>query len=358
MKAGFEQLLSWCRKHYRYTHRSLEQLCDLKGCRLAFQVHLDLKMVPFFEGLHGKQAELLITSCNPKTVDHQAMSHLARQGLTIDLEPGHQQRALEWKPDFLVEFGGGLTQAALEGSWDGVRGSLEGTGSGVRRSAEVTLPYPILNWDSLPLKRAIHNRKMVGLCAWHTFFAVTYLTLHDKTVLVIGYGPVGQGVAEAARHFGARVVVAERDSERATQARFEGWRVESLESALPLAEVVVTATGAKNVVGARHWPLLKGDSILFNVGHEDGELEFDSLELELSEALPGCHQMSDGQKSVYLLAGGSMLNLSAGFGDSINSFDLTLSLMAQQLGRLVRGAHLNPPGLYSPESWSDGPATS
>ncbi|VTN10176.1 Adenosylhomocysteinase [Raoultella terrigena] len=91
---------------------------------------------------------------------------------------------------------------------------------------------------------------MVGLTAWHTFFQTTHLTLHEKKVLVIGYGLVGQGVAAAAKAFGGQVMVAEIDPARRLQAAYDGWHVVELQDAMASADVIATATGAKKVVNS------------------------------------------------------------------------------------------------------------
>jgi adenosylhomocysteinase len=123
-----------------------------------------------------------------------------------------------------------------------VQAGLEGTGSGISRVQGLRLCYPIFNCDDLPIKEGLHNRHMVGLTTWQAFFDRTRLSLHEKRVLVVGFGSVGRGVADTARAFGGSVWVAERDPARELEAAYAGWEVRPLNEAVRVADVIVTAT--------------------------------------------------------------------------------------------------------------------
>ncbi|CAI0769093.1 Adenosylhomocysteinase [Serratia proteamaculans] len=224
---------------------------------------------------------------------------------------------------------------------------LEATGSGISRLNGMAPRYPIFNWDDLPVKEGLHNRHMVGLTAWHTFFQTTHLTLHEKCVLVIGYGLVGQGVAAAAKAYGGQVIVAEIDPARALQARYDGWAVVELASAVSQADVIATATGAKNVLSARHLQQAKDGVFILNVGHVTAEIDVGFLQsLPHSEPMPFVNAYQLEEKTLYLLANGSMFNLTAGYGDSLNAFDVTLAVMAAGIGHIVGEGASQGPGLY------------
>jgi adenosylhomocysteinase len=205
----------------------------------------------------------------------------------------------------------------------------------------------VFNWDDLPVKEGLHNRHMVGLTAWHTFFARTGLTLHEKTVLVIGYGDVGAGVADSAQAYGAHVMVAERDPARRLRAAYAGWEVAELPEAAARADVVATATGADGVVGAALIDRLPDGAFLLNVGHRPGEIDVAYLRShDHREIIPFVEEISLGDRRVYLLAGGSMFNLVAGAGDSLNAFDVTLAVLTEALGFLVHEGSSYPAGLH------------
>jgi adenosylhomocysteinase len=339
---------------------AVKRLPSLEGFRIAFSMHLDPKMIPFVEGVLARGGAAYLTTCNPDTVRDDVVEHLCAQGAEASAYRGMSMKeyraaadaALEWEPTHLCEMGAELSAARARRPGGGrdrgsVRGSLEATGSGISRIRGLDLDYPVFNWDDLPVKEGLHNRHMVGLTAWHTFFARTGLTLHEKTVLVIGYGDVGAGVADSAKAYGAHVMVAERDPARRLRAAYAGWEVAELPEAAARADVVATATGADGVVGAALIDRLPDGAFLLNVGHRPGEIDVAYLRShDHREIIPFVEEISLGDRRVYLLAGGSMLNLVAGAGDSLNAFDVTLAVLTEALGFLVHEGSSYPAGLH------------
>lgn len=363
---------------------AVKRLPSLEGFRIAFSMHLDPKMIPFVEGVIERGGAAYLTTCNPDTVRDDVVEHLRAQGAEASAYRGMSMEeyraaadaALEWGPTHLCEMGaelsaawarrpdggrggaaarsaGGAQNDGGAGSGGGaarsgrVRGSLEATGSGITRIRGLDLDYPVFNWDDLPVKEGLHNRHMVGLTAWHTFFARTGLTLHEKTVLVIGYGDVGAGVADSAQAYGAHVMVAERDPARRLRAAYAGWEVAELPEAAARADVVATATGADGVVGAALIDRLPDGAFLLNVGHRPGEIDVAYLRShDHREIIPFVEEIALGDRRVYLLAGGSMFNLVAGAGDSLNAFDVTLAVLTEALGFLVHEGSSYPAGLH------------
>jgi adenosylhomocysteinase len=325
--------------------------------RLACSVHLDLKMILLVDGLLAKGAELFITTCNPATVRDQVAAVMRKSGARVEAwheMPAEAYRAatvaaLQWRPTHLCEMGADLSHEllgneALSALRPGVRASVEATGSGINRLEKLNLPYPVFNWDDLPIKEGLHNRHMVGLTTWQTFFERTHLTLHEKQVLVIGFGSVGQGIARVARAYGGTVTIIEKDPVRAIEASYDGWPVRGLAEVVGQADVIVTATGARGVIGADHLTQLKDSVFLLNCGHSDIEIDGAALRAYPSEqALPYVEAFVVGEKRIYLLAGGSMFNLTAGQGDSLNAFDVTLAVLVSGIGHIVgRGAKADP----------------
>jgi len=337
--------------------QALDGLPPLEGMRLACSMHLDIKMAPFVEGVLGKGAKVFLTTCNAHTVRDEVVSYLIERGASARAQNGMDhaalltsyRSALEWEPTHLCEMGADLSHTLLSENQDGttIRAGLEATGSGITRMEKLRLPYPVYNWDDLPVKEGLHNRHMVGLTCWHAFFQRTGLTLHGKRVLVVGYGSVGRGVAAAARAYGGAVTVAERDPARSLEAQFAGWSTAGLNEAIPQADVVVTATGASGILGDSQFRTCKDGAFLLNVGHNDSEIDLNALrEWPVQQPVPYVEEFDVEGKRLYLFSGGSMANLTAGRGDSINAFDITLAILTAGIGFIAeKGVHA-PAGLH------------
>ncbi len=341
-EATFEQQLAWTRSQMRQTQAACERLGDLSHVRLAYSGHLAINAVPALAGVLKRGARLFLTTCNPTTVRERVVEHLKTRGAEgyawKDMPAGEYRRsaqqALAWDPTHTCEMGADLTVAAhAAGSPGGhsIRAALEATGSGINRLADRSLRYPVFNWDDLPIKEGLHNRYMVGLTTWQTFFERTRLSLHGKRVVVVGYGLVGKGVAHAAKAFGGTISVVDLDPARRLEATYAGWHTAELEELAPTADVVATATGAAGVVSANVIARLKPGCFLLNVGHVGDEIEVSALP-ERRPVLPFVEACRVGGHEVFLLAGGSMANLTAGHGDSLNAFDVTSAAMVAGVG--------------------------
>ncbi|MFY0525594.1 adenosylhomocysteinase [Archangium gephyra] len=228
----FARDLEWTKLQMPLTRRWCEALPKLEGVRLACSMHLDLKMVPAVEALLNKGAAVFLATCNPTTVRDEVVEHLRGRGavahawknMPADEYASAIDQALAWEPTHLCEMGGDLSLALhARGLETRVKAGLEATGSGIARLRSLALRYPVFNWDDLPIKEGLHNRWLVGLSTWQAFCERTKLTLHGKRVLVVGYGLVGQGVADVARAFGGTVQVVEKDPARLMEARYAGW---------------------------------------------------------------------------------------------------------------------------------------
>jgi adenosylhomocysteinase len=337
----------WAAAQMPRVARAVSGLPDMQGVRLAMSMHLDMKMVPLVAGLRAKGAELYITTCNPATVRDAVVAEMRGLGAEVvawkDMGQADWDTAIaggiDWGPTYLSEMGADYTHHLLTTgrAMPSVRAGLEATGSGINRLRGALPPWPIFNWDDLPVKEGLHNRHMVGLTTWAALFQRTLLSLHEKTVLVVGYGSVGQGLAASARAFGGTVMVAEIDPGRALQARYDGWRVATVEALAPEADVIVTATGARHVLPFPVMEGLRDGCLLLNAGHLIDEIELGPLmALPSGSPTPGVttHSLPSGNR-VHLFVGGAMANLTGGEGDSLNAFDVTLAVMAAGIGYVV-----------------------
>ncbi len=351
-----ERDLDWLRTFAPATREAARDLPSLSGERLLVVCHLDLKMVPYFEALVGAGAEVRACAANPATTRDAVAVHLESLGVRVparrDDPPeryaAHLTTAIAAGPTLLSEMGADAT-AATGGRLPSVRGGLEATGTGIGRISALDLRYPIFDWDSVPIKQGLHNRRLVGLMAANTFLNVTGLSLFGKTVLVVGYGPVGRGAADASRSFGAAVEVCDLDPAARLAAAHLGFpTTPSLEEVLPRADVIFTATGRDGAI-----PLgvlranAKSGSFLANLGHTSGELPVEDLRPYLTDTpRPHVGRYELEGKTFYLLAGGAMFNLAAGPGDPYDTFDLVTALMLEATGFLATEGTNYPPGLH------------
>lgn len=344
------------------TRAECERLPDMTGVRLACSIHLDLKMVPALEALLEHGAQVFLLTASSTTVRDGVVTYLrdldavtyAWQGMTEAERQEGVQHALAWEPTHTCEMGADLAAAAGERAGGSIRAGLESTGSGVDRLRGLRLRYPVFNLDDLPVKDRLHNRFMVGLSTWQAFCERTQLSLHGRDVVVVGYGSVGQGVAQAARAFGGVVSVVEQDPSRRLEAGYAGLRTGTVESLAPQANVVVTATGRPNAVTADILHRLKPGCFVLNVGHLAQEIALEALN-DRREVIPFVEQCQVGGTQIYLFAGGSMANLTAGHGDSLNAFDLTLAIMVAGVGLIVDPDLDWPPGVHPlpREAWQE-----
>jgi len=330
--AAIEAELAWLARFTPATALAARRLPALAGERVLVVCHLDVKMVPMFAGLLAAGAEVWACAANPATTRDGVVEHLAAAGVHVRARAGdgparHAEllsAAIAAGPTLLSEMGADASMAG-KGQLPGVRAGLEATGTGIDRLRELDLAYPVFNWDELAIKQGLHNRHLVGLMGLITFVNVTGLSVFGRRVLVVGYGPVGRGAADAARAFGAVVEVCDPDPAARLAAAHLGYPTVSLAAGLARAEVVLTATG---VDGSRELPvdrLMAGPTAVPRQG------------------VTACDQ---GGRVRWLLAGGAMLNLAAGPGDPFDTFDLVTALMLEATGFAATAGASWAPGLH------------
>jgi adenosylhomocysteinase len=360
---GIEAGLEWL----RFTHPVSEHFgsevrrTDLSGKRLSGWMHLlpdtILTIMPFVEA----GASVRVGACNPDSTDPRVVDYLARHGVEVfdgRREPRHiydetLRRFATGPLDAICDMGGELIEAAtLLGT--PVAGALEATTTGLHRIRPLNLGFPVFDWNGIALKDAIENRFHVGAETWPAFEGITGLSLFARRVLVVGFGPVGRGVAERARDLGAVVTVAERDPVRQLEALHFGCRTLPLAPALAEAEVIVTATGRDGVLGEAELSLCRDGAVVFNVGHSNREIDVDWLDGHDRRTMKDhIERYAIGERTLFLLNRGSMINLAFTGGSATSSlFDPFSAVMIRGLlWLLTDGAANVPAGLhgYPPE---------
>jgi adenosylhomocysteinase len=280
----------------------------------------------------------------------------ARHGVDRSGYLGHLRAVLRTRPHLVLDDGCDLLDL-LHGEQadlvDGVRAACEETTTGVLRlrqmAADGALRLPVVAVNDTPVQRLVANRHGTGQSTVDALMRATGTLLAGATVVVAGYGWCGTGVAARARGLGASVVVTEVDPVKALEAVLDGHRVLPMVQAAPLADVVVTTTGNRDVVTADHLDLLRDGVVLANAGHFDVEVDVGALERSAVRVhrqvrpLVDGYELPDGRQ-VLLLAEGRLVNLAAGDGHPPAVMDVSFALQALVLEHLVR--HDLPVGVH------------
>jgi adenosylhomocysteinase len=319
---------------------------DLSGCTVASHQHIAPDSICIVGPLLEAGAHVRMAPCNPDSTDDRAAAHLASMGVEIrgraGMSAAERADALAWlasePADALCDMGGELI-AATVAAGHRPAGALEATTTGLHRLAGVDIPFPVLDWNGIALKDLIHNRHHVGAETWPAFTAITGLSLYGREIVVVGFGPVGQGVALRARDLGANVTVVDLDPVRLVQAQHHGCRVADFGEAVRRASVVVTATGFDGVIAAAQIERLADGAILVNVGHSNREIDVDWLDQHPhTELRRHLERYEVNGRRVHLLNRGSLVNLAAGLGTGAPQlFDPFAAIMLLGLDAILRG---------------------
>jgi adenosylhomocysteinase len=232
---------------------------------------------------------------------------------------------------------------------DGVLGGTEETTTGLMRlralEAEGELKVPVIAVNEAQAERAYNDRFGAGQSVLDGIVRATNLLLAGQTVVVLGYGWTGRGVALRARGFGASVIVCEIDPLKALEARMEGFAVMPALEAASRGDIFITVTGVPGVLRSEHFARMKDGAVLANAGQFDVEIAVDELRAEASsssEILPLVERFTFGDRSLHLLAGGRVVNLAAAQGHPAAVMDVSFALQALAAEALVQGGPWTP----------------
>ncbi len=351
----------------RYVTPITEHYCreisqrDYRGKRLACWMHVSTNCLPMLLALADSGAEIALGACNVDSTKDAVAVYLAERGIAVYGWQGmtradydsNMQLVRAFDADYLCDMGGELS-VAYRDRGPSVQGALEATTSGLNLLRDHEIPFPVFDWNSIPLKDGLENRFHVGSEVWPVFGQVTWMSLFRRSVLVVGYGPVGTGIAERARDLGAIVYVTDLDAVRLITAQHHGCIPVSLEEGLARCQIVVTATGVEGVLGEEQLSQVKPGTILFNAGHSNREIDIDWLYRQPHQRMKAHVERFDlDQTHLLLLAKGSLLNLASETDvGGADLFDLYTAVMLRGISWLFEGgAEGAPPGLqpYPPE---------
>ena len=345
--------IDWVEAHMPVLNRvrkQFEEELPFKGLKVAISLHLEAKTAYLAKVIQAGGAEVTITGSNPLSTQDDVCAALVEDGVSVfakyNPEPEEYKelliRALETAPDLLIDDGGDLVtilHAERPDLLKNIRGGAEETTTGILRlkslEKEGALQFPMVAVNDAFCKYLFDNRYGTGQSVWDGINRTTNLVVAGKTVVVVGYGWCGKGVAMRAKGLGANVIVTEVDAIKAVEAYMDGFRVMPMLEAAKHGDFFVTVTGNRDVISGEHYDVMKDGAILSNAGHFDVEVNKPDL-ASRSQSVRTVrrnieeYQMKDGRK-IYLLAEGRLVNLAAGDGHPAEIMDMTFALQALSL---------------------------
>jgi adenosylhomocysteinase len=328
------------------------------GLTIACCLHVTAETAVLIRTLTAGGARVHLAASNPlSTQDDIAAALAADDAVTVQARAGvdratyyeHIHRVLDSAPDLVMDDGCDLVNTLHEERAEligNVRGGSEATSTGAARlrrmAAAGSLRFSVVAADLSEIGRMVDHKYGTGQSVLDGILRATNTLVAGKTVVVAGFGPCGSGVAERARGLGAQVIVTEVDPVRALGALMQGFRVMPMSAAAPLGELVITATGSREVVGAAELALLPDGAMLANAGHFDVEIDVAALAALAVEVNPGVrphadeYVLADGRRLI-LLAEGRVVNLVAGEGNPAAVMDTSFAVQALALAWLASG---------------------
>ena len=309
----------------------------LKGLRVAACLHVTAETANLVRALEAGGADVELAASNPLSTQDdvaEALGVEARRGQ--DPSPGIEAAA-QSKPQAAIDDGGDLIVALHEaGIPAGFVGATEETTIGLVRlralESEGKLACPVLALNEAATERAFNDRYGTGQSTLDGILRATNLLLAGRTVVVLGYGYTGRGIALRARGAGAWVVVCEVDPLRALEARMEGYEVLPALEAAESGDLFITVTGNRGVLRGEHFERMKDGAVIANAGHFDVEVDIGALRHAATsppeDVLPLVQRYELPGRRLNLLAGGRVVNLAAAQGHPAEVMDISFALQA------------------------------
>ncbi len=359
-------LADWGRKEINIAEAEMPGLMSLReeygdskplaGARIAGCLHMTIQTAVLIETLQALGAEVTWSSCNIFSTQDQAAAAIAATGTPVFAWKGMNEEEFDWcieqtlhafedgKPlNMILDDGGDLTNMVLDRYpqlVNDIRGISEETTTGVLRLYDRqkagTLPLPAININDSVTKSKFDNKYGCKESAVDAIRRATDVMIAGKVAVVAGYGDVGKGTAASLAGAGARVIVTEIDPICALQAAMDGFEVKKMENAIPRAQIVVTATGNKDILTERHFKLMNDKTIVCNIGHFDNEIDIAYLNDNYGdtkfEVKPQVDVYNVDGNELIVLAEGRLVNLGCATGHP--SFVMSNSFTNQTLAQL------------------------
>ncbi len=359
-------LASWGRKEINLAEAEMPGLMSIRqeyngkkplaGARIAGCLHMTIQTAVLIETLIDLGAQVQWSSCNIFSTQDHAAAAIAAAGIPVYAWKGMNEQEFDWcieqtlffgedrQPlNMILDDGGDLTNMVFDRFPElvkEIRGLSEETTTGVHRLHERmkngTLVVPAININDSVTKSKFDNKYGCKESLVDSIRRATDVMMAGKVAAVAGYGDVGKGSAASLRGAGARVIVTEIDPICALQAAMDGFEVKKMDDAVKEADIIVTATGNKNIIIGRHFESMKDKAIVCNIGHFDNEIDVAWLNSNhgatKDEIKPQVDKYTIKGKDIILLAEGRLVNLGCATGHP--SFVMSNSFTNQVLAQL------------------------
>ena len=325
----------------------------LKGANILGCLHMTIQTAVLIDTLVALGASVRWSSCNIFSTQDHAAAAIAKKGIPVFAWKGETEEEYwwcvkqtiegnkDWKPNMILDDGGDLTDLMhkeYSHLLKDVKGVSEETTTGVlalnKMAEDKKLLIPAINVNDSVTKSKFDNLYGCRESLVDGIKRATDVMMSGKVAIVVGFGDVGKGSAASLRQSGARVMVTETDPICALQAAMEGYEVVVMDESIKEADIVVTATGNKDIVTADHMRMMKDRAILCNIGHFDNEIQVDALKnYKWTEIKPQVHEIElPSKKRIILLAEGRLVNLGCGTGHP--SFVMSASFTNQVIAQI------------------------
>ncbi len=359
-------LAEWGRKEMQLAEAEMPGLMSLreeygasqplKGARIAGCLHMTIQTAVLIETLTALGAEVTWSSCNIFSTQDHAAAAIAKSGVPVFAWKGMNDEEFDWcieqtlfafesgEPlNMILDDGGDLTNMVLDRFPElvpNIKGLSEETTTGVHRLYERmkkgTLPMPAINVNDSVTKSKFDNKYGCNESLVDAIRRATDIMLAGKVAVVAGYGDVGKGSASSLRGAGVRVIVTEVDPICALQAAMDGFEVKRMETAIPRVDIVVTATGNKDIISEKHFRAMHDKTIVCNIGHFDNEIDMAWLNGTYGdtkvEIKPQVDMYNIDGNDIIVLAEGRLVNLGCATGHP--SFVMSNSFTNQTLAQI------------------------
>jgi len=359
-------LAEWGRKEIKLAEAEMPGLMSirkefgdtkpLQGARIAGCLHMTIQTAVLIETLIHLGAEVTWSSCNIFSTQDQAAAAIAATGVPVFAWKGMNEDEFDWcilqtltafkghKPlNMILDDGGDLTNMVLDRfpeMIDNIKGLSEETTTGVHRLYERmekgTLPIPAININDSVTKSKFDNKYGCKESLVDAIRRATDIMMAGKVAVVAGYGDVGKGSAASLRGAGARVIITEIDPICALQAAMDGFAVKRMDDVCKNADIIVTTTGNKDIIQARHFENMKDKAIVCNIGHFDNEIDVAWLNKNWGHTKntikPEVDMYTVNNHDIILLAEGRLVNLGCATGHP--SFVMSNSFTNQVLAQI------------------------